>query len=105
MAKITVKEIKDDALISVEVNKSFYFMVKNALFYLFKESDRTEQEREAVLKELMNRNYNDMTHWEQSFYTLTLLLAEIERQWGSGNGYILMKQYTMAITFHPRPSQ
>lgn len=80
MAKITVKEIKDDALISVEINKSFYFMVKSALFYLFKESDRTEEEREAVLKSLMNKNYNDMTHWEQSFYTLTLLLAEIERQ-------------------------
>lgn len=80
MAKITVKEIKDDALISVEVNKSFYFMVKSALFYLFKESDRTEEEKEAVLKGLMNKNYNDMTHWEQSFYTLTLLLAEIERQ-------------------------
>jgi hypothetical protein len=28
----------------------------------------------------MNKDYKDMTHWEQSFYTLTLLLAEIERQ-------------------------
>jgi hypothetical protein len=28
----------------------------------------------------MNKPFNDMTHWEQSFYTLTLLLAEIEKQ-------------------------
>lgn len=80
MAKITVKEIKDDALVSVQVNKSFYFMVKNALFYLFRESNIPEEQRETTLKGLMDKNYNDMTHWEQSFYTLTLLLAEIERQ-------------------------
>ena len=28
----------------------------------------------------MTKNFNDMTHWEQSFYAITLLLAEIERQ-------------------------
>jgi hypothetical protein len=80
MAKITVKEIKDDALVSVQVNKSFYFMVKSVLFYLFKESDVPTKKREEALKDLMNKDYKDMTHWEQSFYTLTLLLAEIEKQ-------------------------
>ena len=45
MAKITVKEIKDDALVSVQVNKSFYFMVKSVLFYLFKESDVPAEKR------------------------------------------------------------
>ena len=76
----TVKELKDDALIKVEVNKSFYFMVKNALFFLFRNMDIKEEDREKVLKELMTKNFNDMTHWEQSFYAITLLLAEIERQ-------------------------
>lgn len=80
MAKITVKEIKDDALISIQVNKSFYFMVKSVLFYLFKDSDNTDDKKEELLKGLMNKDYQSMTHWEQSFYTLTLLLAEIERQ-------------------------
>jgi trehalose/maltose hydrolase-like predicted phosphorylase len=80
MAKITVKELKDDALVSVQVNKSFYFMVKSVLFYLFKVSDNPDNKKEEVLKGLMNKDYKDMTHWEQSFYTLTLLLAEIERQ-------------------------
>ena len=80
MAKITVKEIKDDALVSVQVNKSFYFMVKSVLFYLFKESDVPAEKREEALKDLMNKDYKDMTHWEQSFYTLTLFLAEIEKQ-------------------------
>lgn len=76
----TVKELKDDALMNVEVNKSFYFMVKNTLFYLFRNMDIKEEDREKVLKELMSKNFNDMTHWEQSFYAITLLLAEIERQ-------------------------
>lgn len=76
----TVKELKDDALVKVEINKSFYFMVKNALFFLFRNMDIKEEDREKVLKELMTKNFNDMTHWEQSFYAITLLLAEIERQ-------------------------
>lgn len=79
MAKVTVKEIKDDALVSVEMNKSFYFMLKNSLFYLFKNSPDAEQ-KEKALADLMKKEYKDMTHWEQSFYTLTLLLAEIEKQ-------------------------
>lgn len=85
MAK--VKELKDDALVKVEVNKSFYFMVKNTLFYLFRQMDVKEEEREDILKKLMSKNYNDMTHWEQSFYTTTLLLAEIERQAAVNNQY------------------
>jgi hypothetical protein len=75
-----VKELKDDALVNVEVNKSFYFMVKNTLFYLFRVMEVKEEEREGVLKQLMSKAYNDMSHWEQAFYTTTLLLAEIERQ-------------------------
>jgi len=83
----TVKELKDDALMNVEVNKSFYFMVKNALFFLFRNMDIKEEDKEKVLKELMNKNFNDMTHWEQSFYAITLLLAEIERQASITNQY------------------
>ena len=82
-----VKELKDDALINVEVNKSFYFMVKNTLLYLFRVMDVKEEEREEVLKQLMSKSYNDMTHWEQAFYTTTLMLAEIERQASVTNQY------------------
>jgi trehalose/maltose hydrolase-like predicted phosphorylase len=85
MAK--VKELKDDALVNVEVNKSFYFMVKNSLFYLFRVIEVKEEERENILKQLMSKSYNDMTHWEQAFYTTTLLLAEIERQAAVTNQY------------------
>ena len=35
----------------------------------------------------MAKNFNDMTHWEQAFYTVTLLLAEIERQASVTNQY------------------
>jgi len=79
MAKVTVKEIKDDALIPIEMNKSFYFMLKNTLFYLFKNSPNSE-EQEKALAGLMEKDYASMSHWEQSFYTLTLLLAEVEKQ-------------------------
>jgi len=83
----TVKELKDDALVNIEVNKSFYFMVKNTLFYLFRVMDVKEEEREDVLKQLMSKTFNDMTHWEQAFYTTTLMLAEIERQAAITNQY------------------
>jgi len=88
MATITVKEIKDDAIISIEINKSFYFMVKSALFYLFKDMPDPESQREERLKGIMEKDYKDMTHWEQSFYTLTLLLAEIEKQAVNNNLYV-----------------
>jgi hypothetical protein len=35
----------------------------------------------------MSKTFNDMTHWEQAFYTTTLMLAEIERQAAITNQY------------------
>jgi hypothetical protein len=77
---LKVKELKDDALVSVEVNKSYYFMAKQTLFYLFKVIDIPQEQREDALKNLMTKDYASMTEWERSFYTVTLLLAEIEKQ-------------------------
>jgi len=37
MKTAKVKELKDDAIVSVEVNKNFYLMVKAVLFQVFKE--------------------------------------------------------------------
>lgn len=74
----TVKELKDDAIVSVKVNKSYYMMVKNSLFYLFNQIENLE-EREALIKETMSKKYEEMSDWQRSFYTLTLLLADIER--------------------------
>ena len=79
MAKVNVKELKDDALVKLEVNKAYYYMVKNALFYLFKNATVTENEKESILKGLMQKPYPEMSEWEKAFYTLTLLVAEIEK--------------------------
>tara|TARA_Y100000361_G_scaffold45498_1_gene39349 strand:- start:3175 stop:3489 length:315 start_codon:yes stop_codon:yes gene_type:complete len=78
---IKVKELKEDAIIDVKVNKSFYLMAKNTLYYLF--TDRlssSEEEREKTLAKIMTSEYKDLNDLERSFYTLTLLLAEIESQ-------------------------
>jgi hypothetical protein len=75
---IKVKELKDDALIDVKVNKSFYMMLKGNLYYLFNQINDVKR-REESLKNVMNKKYEEMDPFERSFYTITLILAEIER--------------------------
>tara|TARA_R100001163_G_C4926584_1_gene104423 strand:- start:234 stop:545 length:312 start_codon:yes stop_codon:yes gene_type:complete len=77
---IKVKELKDDALINVKVNKSYYLMAKDLLFYLHSQMDEDEKEKEKSLVRIMEGEYKDLNHLERSFYTATLLLAEIESQ-------------------------
>lgn len=75
---VKVLEIKDDSLVDIKVNKNYYFMVKATLAYLFKlNMDRgTEADDLESIKDL---TYTDMSDHQRSFYTLSLLLAEIER--------------------------
>mgnify|MGYP003652643622 CR=1 FL=1 len=84
MAK--VKEMKDDAIVDVKINKAFYLMVKAVLFTLFTEIQKLENS-EQVIKETGEKEYKDMTDIQRSFYTTTLLLAEIERQASVNNLY------------------
>jgi hypothetical protein len=37
------------------------------------------KKREESLKNVMNKKYEEMDAFERSFYTITLILAEIER--------------------------
>lgn len=79
MSTIKVKEIKDDAIINVPVNKTYYVMVKAVLYDLF----TILQEKgisEETLQNILKNKYNELSSHERSFYTITLLLAEIERQ-------------------------
>lgn len=79
METIKVKEIKDDAIIQVPVNKHYYAMVRALIYNLFmilKEKGVSEES----LKNILNKSYGELSALEQSFYTVTLLLAEIERQ-------------------------
>ena len=84
---IKVKDLKEDALVDIKVNKAFYLMSKNVSFYLFKQLPKEDKEREESLKKIMESKYEDLSELERSFYTVTLLLAEIETQAKNNNLY------------------
>lgn len=102
MSTIKVKEIKDDAIIQVPVNKAYYVMVKAVLYDLF----TTLQEKgvaEETLKNIMNKEYANLEPTEKSFYTVTLLLAEIERQ-ASINNLVDEKEVQANALLNPEES-
>ena len=76
MAKI--KEIKDDAIIDIQVNKSYYLMVKALSLQLF--VNVNVEDKDQYLKELMTKEYKELDENQRSLYTVILLLAEIESQ-------------------------
>ncbi len=77
---IKVKELKDDALVSVQVNKAYYFMMKNILFYLFNQIQaQGAEETEKSMETFKAADYSKMSQVEQAFYTVTLMISEIER--------------------------
>jgi len=74
----TVQQIKDDALLDIKVNKSYYLMVKNLSLYLF--TTISEEERATKIANLKEKKYEEMDDLEKSFYTVALLISEIEKQ-------------------------
>ena len=74
---LKVKELKDDSIIEVKVNKSYYLMVKSVLFHLV--TQITSEDKDAYIKEILSKDYKDMDEAQRSFYTISLLLAEIEK--------------------------
>ena len=77
MPKI-VQEIKKDALLDIKVNKTYYLMIKNLSLYLF--SSISEKDRAVKIANLKEKKYEEMDDIEKSFYTVALLIAEIEKQ-------------------------
>jgi hypothetical protein len=76
---VKVKEIKDDALMNIKVNKNFYLMSKDTLYTIFKHLLKNESEQEN-LQNILTKKFNDLTEFERAFYTITLLVSEIEKQ-------------------------
>ena len=74
---IKVNEMKNDAVLDVKVNKNYYLMVKAVSFYLFNQIKVDDKEK--YLKQIMEDKYENMDDLQKSFYTITLLLAEIEK--------------------------
>jgi hypothetical protein len=84
---IKVKELKDDVLIDVKVNKSFYLMIKAASFIVLQQMGISERD-ENYLKDIMLKSYEELDDLQRTFYTLVLILAEIERQATINNLYV-----------------
>ena len=74
----TIKEIKDDAVINIQVNKTYYMMVKALSLQLFINVD--VEDKDQYLKDLLSKEYKDLDDHQRSLYTVILLLAEIETQ-------------------------
>lgn len=75
---IKVKELKDDLLVDIKVNKNYYLMLKSSLHYLFN-LIKDEEKRAVAMKKVMEGKYEDMNSYERTFHTITLMVAEIER--------------------------
>ena len=76
-----IKEMKDDAILDIKVNKSFYLMSKAALMTLLMDiKDESEKDFQKFIKSIVSKEYKDMNDKEKAFYTLTLLVGEIEKQ-------------------------
>ena len=74
---IKMKELKDDAVLEIKVNKAYYNMLKASLLYLFNLEEDPVKRQEAI-KNSMSKEYQDLTDYERTFRTVTLALAEIE---------------------------
>jgi hypothetical protein len=76
---IKAKELKEDAILDVKVNKPFYMMAKAASFAILK-SMNVPDKGDEYLKDVMTKKYEELDDMQRAFYTIVLLLAEIERQ-------------------------
>lgn len=72
---VKVKELKEDAIIDIQVNRHFYLMVKSLSHYLVTLMGVDDA---LKLKDIMNKKFEDLSELEKGFYTTALLLAEIE---------------------------
>lgn len=86
---IKVKELKDDAVFDIKVNKPFYYMVKAASYHIV--ANITATDKDSYFKEIITKKYEDLDDTQRTFYTMALLLAEIERQ-ASQNNLIVEKE-------------
>lgn len=84
---IKVKELKDDAIIEIAVNKNYYLMAKAASYTII-QSLNIEEKGDEYLKETITKSYEDLDPIQRAFYTIVLLLSEIEKTATDKNLYI-----------------
>lgn len=76
---IKVKELKDDALVSIVVNKTYYFMVKN-LAYSLTQKLLDENKDPQHIKDSFEKTYDQLNENQRNLQTIGLMIAEIETQ-------------------------
>ena len=76
---IKVKELNDDAVLDIKVNKSFYLMSKAASITILQKMN-VQDKGQDYINSLTSKKYEDMDDMERAFYTIILIIAEIERQ-------------------------
>jgi len=80
MKSVKTRELKDDAILNVKVNKTFYLMAKASLFHSFTGLHNSDMKADEFVKSIVSKKYEEMTDSERTFYTFTLLVGEIEKQ-------------------------
>jgi hypothetical protein len=83
---IKAKELIDDAILEIKVNKSYYLMAKAASFTILQQMNVVEK-GEEYFKTIMTKKYEELDDLQRAFYTIILLLAEIERKATDENLY------------------
>ncbi len=86
---IKARQLKDDAILNIKVNKTFYLMSKSSVFSVFSKlySDKTIEVEEFV-KSITSKKFEEMNETERNFYVLTLLVSEIEKQAQENDAFI-----------------
>jgi hypothetical protein len=84
---VKVKELKDDATLEITVNKNYYLMAKAASLTII-QSLNIEEKGDEYFKETITKNYADLDPMQRAFYTIVLLLSEIEKTATEKNLYV-----------------
>jgi hypothetical protein len=75
---VNVKSMKSDATFDIKVNTNFYLMIKETTLYVF----QTEKDSKIItesLKNIKEKQYNELSPYEKAVYTLSILISEMER--------------------------
>ena len=75
---VNVKSMKSDAIFNIKVNTNFYLMIKETTLYVF----QTEKDSKIItdsLKNIKEKQYNELSPYEKAVYTLSILISEMER--------------------------
>ena len=75
---LNIKSMKSDATFDIKVNTNFYLMIKETTLYVF-QSEKDSKIITESLKNIKEKQYNELSPYEKAVYTLSLLISEMER--------------------------